>query len=224
MKRKIIEINEEKCIGCEKCANTCKQSAIEMVDGKAKVVREDVCDGIGMCLPVCPVGAITFGDKEIENKETITMKTMPMCPSMQSKDLKREETETTTKYQGTIPSQLQQWPVQIKLVPERAPYFQNANLLVAADCSAFAYGNFHRDFMKNKVTIIGCPKLDMIDYTEKLTAILASNEIKSLTIVRMEVPCCSGIEFAAVNALKNSGKFIPWQVHTIGIDGKLIEA
>ena len=197
MIRKIIQINEEKCNGCGLCATACHEGAIGMVDGKAKLLREDYCDGLGDCLPVCPTGAISFEERE--------------APAY--------DAEAVAKAQG---SQLSQWPVQIKLAPVNAPYFNGANLLIAADCTANAYGNFHNQFIKNHVVLIGCPKLDDGDYTEKLTEIISRNDIKSLSIVRMEVPCCGGIEHAAVEALKRSKKFIPWQVYTISVDGKIL--
>ncbi len=220
MNKKSIIIDEEKCIGCGLCANACKQSAIEMVDGKAKVTREDYCDGIGNCLPVCPVNAISFSDKKVAEK---VEKTLPCgCPSTNSKELKREVVAEKNVVEK-VNSELRQWPVQIKLVPENAAYFNNSHLLIAADCTAYAYANFHNEFMRNKVTLIGCPKLDMGDYTEKLTKIIANNNIKSVTVARMEVPCCGGIENATVNALKASGKFLPWQVVTISTDGLILE-
>ncbi len=218
MSKKIIQINEETCIGCGLCANACQQSAIAIVNGKAKVVRDDYCDGLGNCLPVCPVNAISFSEKDVINVNPISHS----CPSSHSTGFQRTPASAA---EPVLPasSQIQQWPVQIKLVAENAAFFHQANLLIAADCSAFAYGNFHQAFMKNKVTLIGCPKLDAGDYTEKLTNIIQNNDIKSLTVVRMEVPCCGGIENAAVTALKNSGKFIPWQVHTISTKGILLE-
>ncbi len=221
MSKKIIKIDQEKCVGCGLCANACKQSAIEIVDGKAKVTREDYCDGIGNCLPVCPVNAISFSNKDVVQDG---VKPLPCgCPGSNSKELKVKEQETTTDFENKLVSALRQWPVQIKLVPENAPYFNDSHLLIAADCTAYAYANFHSKFMKNKITLIGCPKLDEGDYTEKLTKIIASNNIKSVTVARMEVPCCGGIETATVNALKASGKFIPWQVLTISTDGLILE-
>lgn len=234
MLKKVIQIDRDKCVGCGVCANTCHQSAIDMVEGKAKVVRDDVCDGLGRCLPVCPVSAITFA--EVEDKRETPQKTPPetppetpfQCPSMQSKAIKpvaseEKSTEKSVNPSVICPSQLKQWPVQIKLVPITAPYFENAHLLVAADCSAFSYGNFHEEFMKNKITLIGCPKLDEGEYSEKLTQIFMENEIKSVTVARMEVPCCGGIENAVVQAVKNSKKPIPCAVVVLSVDGKVLE-
>ncbi len=218
MSKKTINIDENKCIGCGICAKTCKQSAIEMVNGKAKVVRDDYCDGIGNCLPVCPVNAISFSDKQTQNTNSTSFTSACL-----GNNVKEFNTNKSTYNAVEVKSALRQWPVQIKLVPENASYFNNANLLIAADCSAYSYANFHSEFMNNKVTIIGCPKLDTGEYTEKLTNIISQNKIKSLTVVRMEVPCCGGIEKAAVNALKASGKFIPWHVVTISTDGRILE-
>ncbi len=235
MSRKRIQIDAEKCMGCGLCAKTCQQSAIAMVDGKARVVRDDSCDGIGNCLPVCPVGAISFSDRAIAEKPSATAAhvaaTSPAAPvacpgSMAHAIGGTSSSASVAPYENTAspcPAQLRQWPVQIKLVPVNAPYFAGAHLLIAADCTAYAYGNFHQEFMRDKITIIGCPKLDMQDDTDKLTEIIAQNDIKSVTIARMEVPCCGGIERATVQALKNSGKFLPWQVKTISTDGKLLD-
>ncbi len=231
MIRKIIKIDEEKCNGCGACAVACHEGAIEMLNGKAKLTREDYCDGLGDCLPACPTDAISFEEREAPayNEDAVRQAKMQKqgtelpcgCPGTRSKVLNRDSSQTTTDL--NVSSQLNQWPVQIKLVPVKAPYFENGNLLVAADCTAYAYGNFHKKFIRNHVTIIGCPKLDEGDYTEKLTAIIANNNIKSLTIVRMEVPCCGGIENAAKNALQASGKFIPWNVVTISTDGRILD-
>jgi len=229
--RKIIKIDEEKCNGCGACAAACHEGAIEMINGKAKLTREDYCDGLGDCLPTCPADAISFEEREAPayDEEAVRQAKIQKqgvklpcgCPGTQSKAIHRETVQPSEN--ENVTSQLSQWPVQIKLVPVNAPYFEKANLLVAADCSAYAYGNFHRDFIRNRVTLIGCPKLDEGDYTEKLTAIIANNNIKSLTVVRMEVPCCGGIENAAKNALKASGKFIPWNVVTISTDGRILD-
>ena len=235
MIRKIIKINEEKCNGCGLCATACHEGAIGMIDGKAKLLRDNYCDGLGDCLPVCPTGAISFEEREaLEYNEAEVKKNMVMkkadnlpcgCPGTNSRAIQRDATDISKAESVTpaMPSQLNQWPVQIKLVPVNAPYFENANLLISADCAAYAYGNFHREFMKNKVTLIGCPKLDEGDYSEKLTAILTVNNIKSVTVVRMEVPCCGGIENAAKTALKNCNKMIPWRVVTILTDGRVLE-
>ena len=201
MKRRIIEIDQEKCNGCGACADACHEGAIAMVNGKARLMRDDYCDGLGDCLPTCPTGAIRFIEKDTLAYDEAAVKA----------NLAKKQ------------AHLSNWPVQIKLAPENASYFDNADLLVAADCTAFAYANFHRDFIQGRVTLIGCPKLDMVDYTEKLEAIISQNAIKSLTILRMEVPCCGGLEMAAKTALKNSGKFIPWNVVTISTDGEILK-
>ena len=198
MNRKIVEIDEAKCTGCGLCANACHEGAIAMVDGKAKLVKDDYCDGMGDCLPECPAGAI--------------------------KIVEREAAAYDEKAVQERNSQLSQWPCQIRLVPVKAPFFSGAKLLIAADCTAYAYAAFHQEFMRGKVTIVGCPKLDPVDYSEKLTEILRENDIKSVTIVRMEVPCCGGLEMAAKKALQASGKFIPWQVVTLSLDGKIIDS
>ena len=196
MIRRIIQIDEEKCNGCGACAAACHESAIGMVDGKAKLLRDDYCDGLGDCLPACPTGAITFVEREAAayDEAAVIRNQRP----------------------------LQQWPVQIKLVPTSAPYFDGAQLLIAADCTAYAYASFHEDFKNEKIVLVGCPKLDSVDYSEKLEEIIRSNNITEVTIVRMEVPCCGGLEMAAKRALQNSGKFIPWQVATISVDGKIL--
>lgn len=232
MLRKIIKIDEEKCNGCGACASACHEGAIEIVNGKARLTREDYCDGLGDCLPACPTDAITFETREapayneaavLAAKQKKEKTPLPCgCPGTNSKAIHRDQTIAPVAA-CSVQSQLQQWPVQIKLVPVNAPYFEGANLLIAADCTAFAYGNFHNEFIRNHVTLIGCPKLDEGDYADKLTAIIANNNIKSVTIVRMEVPCCGGIENAAKRALMASGKFIPWRVVVISIDGKIKE-
>jgi len=233
MLRKIIKIDEEKCNGCGACATACHEDAIAMVNGKAKLIKDDYCDGLGNCLPACPTGAITFEEREaaaydedaVKARQQAKQPTAPPCgcPGTASKSLDRNAACAASAPPVSSDSQLMQWPVQIKLVPINAPYFANANLLIAADCTAFAYGDFHNRFIKNHITLIGCPKLDEGDYTEKLTAILQNNMIKSVTVVRMEVPCCGGIEHAVINALRNSGKMIPWQTVTISTDGKILE-
>jgi len=232
MIRKIIKIDEEKCNGCGACAAACHEGAIEMIGGKAKLTREDYCDGLGDCLPACPTNAITFEEREapaydeaavLAAKKQKESTPLPCgCPGSQSKAIKREECECLVPTQN-VTSQLSQWPVQIKLAPVNAPYFDGANLLVAADCTAYAYGNFHQEFIRNHVTLIGCPKLDAIDYAEKLTEIIKSNNIKSVTVTRMQVPCCGGIENAVKRALMESGKFIPWRVVTISTDGRILD-
>lgn len=232
MIRKIIKIDEKKCNGCGACAAACHEGAIKMLDGKAKLTREDYCDGLGDCLPACPANAISFEEREapaydeaavLASKQVKSAGTLPCgCPGTQSKTIRREDTPCVNSA-ASITSQLRQWPVQIKLVLVNAPYFENANLLVAADCTAYAYGNFHNEFIRNHITVIGCPKLDEGDYTEKLTQIISNNNIKSVTVVRMEVPCCGGIENAVKQALQASGKFIPWSVVTISTDGKILD-
>lgn len=229
MIRKIIKIDEEKCNGCGACASACHEGAIEMINGKAKLTREDYCDGLGDCLPACPTGAIAFEEREAPayNEEAVLKAKQdkePLlcgCTGTHAKAIHRESCDLGD-YSAPVNSRLSQWPVQIKLVPPNAPYFDGANLLVAADCTAFAYGNFHNEFIRNHITLIGCPKLDNIDYTKKLTEIIANNNIKSVTVVRMEVPCCGGIEHAVKQALKISGKFIPWRVVTISTDGRIL--
>ena len=204
MIRRIIQIDQEKCNGCGACAEACHEGAIGMVDGKAQLLRDDYCDGLGDCLPTCPTGAITFVEREAAAYDEAAVKAnmekkkeshYSGCPGHQMRSFDRSQ-EVPTR-QEDIPSQLAQWPCQIKLVPVNAPYFQGAKLLIAADCTAFAYANMHREFMQGKITLVGCPKLDSVDYSEKLTQILQNNDIRSLTIVRMEVPCCGGLEMAA---------------------------
>ncbi len=235
MLRQIIKIDEEKCNGCGICAEACHEGAIAVLDNKAKLIREDYCDGLGNCLPVCPTGAISFETREapefdeeaaLKDKkvkpEVKIQKTPCSCPGSQARTFNTVN-KNTEKENEEVVSHLTQWPVQIKLVPINAPYFRGANLLIAADCTAFSYGGFHSRFMKGKVTLIGCPKLDMVDYSDKLTDILTYNDIKSITVVRMEVPCCGGIVHAVIEAMKNSGKMIPWQIVTISTDGNIID-
>ena len=257
MIRRIIQIDEEKCNGCGACAKACHEGAISMVNGKAKLMRDDYCDGLGDCLPNCPVDAIHFVEREAAAYDAEAVKQNmlkkqqeeagkqnagegPKAPvksfaggwpgtrmrmmnreeSMQNAESEEEGRETA---KSVNKSMLSQWPVQIKLAPVNAPYFDGAKLLVAADCSAYAYGDFHNRFIKGHVTLIGCPKLDNVDYSEKLTEIIKNNNIKSVTIVRMEVPCCGGLELAAKKALQESGKFIPWQVVTLSLDGQILD-
>ena len=237
MIRKIIQIDEEKCNGCGACAEACHEGAIGMVNGKAKLLRDDYCDGLGDCLPTCPTGAISFVEREAaaydekavqenirKKQEQSHTSAAPHggCPGSRMQRIQRSQ-ESVRSNPVSAESQLGQWPCQIKLVPVNAPYFDGAKLLIAADCSAYAYARMHDEFMRGKITIIGCPKLDSVDYSEKLTQIIENNNIQSVTIVRMEVPCCGGLEMAAKKALQSSGKFIPWQVVTISIDGKILE-
>lgn len=233
MERKIIKIDEALCNGCGACAAACHEGAIGMVNGKATLLRDDYCDGLGDCLPACPTGAISFEVRDaaayneqavLENKMART-EAAPLacgCPGSASKSLKKEAPLQNAPT-SCVASELLQWPVQIKLAPVNADYFDGAKLLIAADCTAYAYGNFHQEFMRNHITLIGCPKLDSIDYSEKLTEIIKNNDIKSVTVVRMEVPCCGGIELAVKTALQNSGKFLPWNVITLSTDGKILD-
>ena len=233
MIRKIISIDEEKCNGCGACAAACHEGAIGMENGKAKLMRDDYCDGLGDCLPACPTHAITFTEREaapydktaVPAKKSETSKPLPCgCPGSQSKKIEHSvnPNENDQTFQEPL-SRLSQWPVQIKLAPVSAPYYEGARLLIAADCTAYAYAGFHEKFIKNHITLIGCPKLDAVDYSEKLTEILKNNNIESVTIVRMEVPCCGGIEQAVKKALQASGKFIPWQTETISTDGRILD-
>ncbi len=235
MKRRIIEIDREKCNGCGACAAACHEGAIAMVDGKAQLMRDDYCDGFGDCLPTCPTGAISFVEREaaaydegavLANKQQKMQKEgMHLhggCPGSRVQTMKHDGAPTVAASAEPV-SRLSQWPVQIKLVPTSAPFFKNAKLLIAADCTAYAYANFHERFIRGHITLVGCPKLDAVDYSEKLTKIISDNDIQSVTIVRMEVPCCGGLEFATKTALQNSGKFIPWQVVTISTDGRILD-
>ena len=247
MVRQIIQIDEEKCNGCGICAEACHEGAIAIIDGVAKLTRDDYCDGFGDCLPGCPMGAISFIEKDtLEYDEEAVMENKRRkeaekaaaqqaaqekpaftgCPGSRMASFDRSEPEPAASGPAVSAhpvSQLRQWPCQIKLVPVNAPYFDGAKLLIAADCTAYAYANVHQEFMRGKVTLIGCPKLDDVDYSDKLTAILANNEIREVTVLRMEVPCCGGLEHAVISALKASGKFIPWRVVTFSIDGNILD-
>lgn len=235
MKRDIIVIDEDKCNGCGLCVNACHEGALTMIEGKARLISESYCDGLGDCLPQCPTDAITIEKREADQyDEEAVLKNMAEkknnqhnggCPGSEGKMIHHKSMNADEINRGNLkqPSNLNQWPCQIKLVPPNAPYLNGAHLLVAADCTAFAYGSIHEDFMKNKITIIGCPKLDEVDYSEKLTEIIKNNDVKSITILRMEVPCCGGMVNAVKQGLINSGKMIPWNVTTIGIDGSIIE-
>lgn len=237
MIRKIIKIDESRCNGCGACAAACHEGAIEIIGGKAALTREDYCDGLGDCLPECPTGAISFEEREApeyDEAAVLAAKQKKMkeqnittphagCPGKQIRKIDHPKMGNTPSHTQAAVSQLGQWPCQIKLVPVNALYFNGAELLIAADCTAYAYANIHEDFMKGKVTLIGCPKLDSVDYSEKITEILKNNDIRSVTILRMEVPCCGGLEMAAKKALQESGKFIPRQTITLSIDGRILD-
>ncbi len=236
MKRRIVEIDQNKCNGCGACAAACHEGAIAMVNGKAQLMRDDYCDGLGDCLPACPTGAISFTEREaaaydeaavLANKrkkmQQAGMRLHTGCPGTQMKTIRHTEPSGMEAVPAAVRSRLSQWPVQIKLVPVNAPYFDGAKLLIAADCTAYAYAAFHERFIKGHITLVGCPKLDNIDYSEKLTEIIRNNDIRSVSVVRMEVPCCGGLENAAKIALQQSGKFIPWQVVTISTDGNILD-
>ena len=247
MKRRIIHIDEEKCNGCGACAEACHEGAIQMIDGKARLTREDYCDGLGDCLPNCPTGAITFEEREAPAYDEAAVRAAKLkklnekfpsaggCPGSRARTLtpppggcpgsRAQSLEVPDAPVQATPtaSQLRQWPVQIKLAPVNAPWFDGARLLIAADCTAYAYGSFHQVFIRGRVVLVGCPKLDNVDYSEKLEQIIRNNDIRDVTIVRMEVPCCGGLEYAAKEALQRSGKFIPWQVVTISVDGRILD-
>lgn len=244
MKRRIIHIDEEKCNGCGACAEACHEGAIRIVDGVAKLTREDYCDGLGDCLPACPAGAISFEEREAPAYDESAVRAAKSarltqglqghgCPGSAPRTMapggcpgvspRQTDAVPAAAPTGATPSQLRQWPVQIKLAPVKAPWFDGARLLIAADCTAYAYGSFHNDFIRGRVTLVGCPKLDGVDYSEKLEAILRENDIRDVTVVRMEVPCCGGLEHAARQALQRSGKLIPWQVATVSVDGRILE-
>lgn len=239
MKRKIVEIDQEKCTGCGLCVSACHEGAIQMVNGKAKLVSDSYCDGLGACLPACPTDAIrivereaeAFSEEAVQARQAAGVPPLPCgCPGTMAKALRPTISITPEPVPAAagaavapVTSQLTNWPVQIKLISPNAPYLQGASLLIAADCTAFAHADFHARFMRNKVTLIGCPKLDEGDYTEKLTEILRVNDIRKVTVVRMEVPCCGGIVAAVQQALINSGKMIPWQVVILSREGRVIE-
>jgi len=225
MIRKIIQIDEDKCNGCGLCARACHEGAIGMVEGKARLLREDYCDGLGDCLPACPTGAISFVVREAPAYDAAAVAEAQAkrpaggCPGAAAAAIRRPQTQEKAP---AVPGQLSQWPVQIKLVPTQAPWFEGADLLIAADCTAFAYGNFHNDFMRGKVTTIGCPKLDAVDYSEKLTQIFTCNNIRSVTVTRMSVPCCGGLLLAVKNSIARSGKDIPLHTVIIRPDGQIL--
>lgn len=240
MKRRIIQIDEQKCNGCGACAAACHEGAITMVEGKARLMRDDYCDGLGDCLPACPTGAITFVEREAAPYDEAAVQAAKQrkaqsagcpgsaahtlhggCPGSAARALSGGSEPAAAPTMA--PSRLRQWPVQIKLVPMEAPFFDGAKLLIAADCTAYAYAAFHERFIRRHITLVGCPKLDSVDYSEKLTEILRRNDIREVTVVRMEVPCCGGLEQAAKRALQASGKFIPWQVVTISTDGRILD-
>lgn len=227
MKRRIINIDRKKCNGCGACAKACHEGAIGMVEGKAQLLRDDYCDGLGDCLPTCPTGAITFVEREaaaydekavLEAKKKNAAKPHFTCPGTRMKTIEHDTSETAHQ---PAKSRLSQWPVQIKLLPVNAPFFDGADLLIAADCTAYAYGDFHDKFIKNRVTLIGCPKLDSVDYSEKLTKIFRLNRVRTVTIVRMEVPCCIGLENAVKTAITESGRVIPLRAVVVGTDGEI---
>lgn len=230
MIRRIIEIDQDKCNGCGACAAACHEGAIAMVDGKAKLMRDDYCDGLGDCLPACPTGAISFVEREaaayneaaVQASKSAKKSALPCgCPGSAAKVLRQADSPADAA--APRQSQLRQWPVQIRLAPVNAPWLNGARLLIAADCTAYAYADFHQEFIRDHVTLVGCPKLDAVDYSEKLAEMIRSNDIRSVTVVRMEVPCCGGIENAVKRALQNSGKVIPWNVAVISTDGRILD-
>lgn len=225
MKRTVIHIDEDKCVGCGLCINACHQDALQLINGKARLVSDSYCDGLGKCMPKCPTGAMTLEEREADDFSGPAPKKAPGgCPGMSVTTMERKNEEAPQSQAISRPvSQLRQWPVQIQLVPPNAPYLEGAHLLVAADCTAFANAHIHEDYMKNKVTVIGCPKLDSVDYSERLTEILKQNTIKSITVLRMSVPCCGGITRAVTTAMKNADVMIPWQVVTLGTDGTVMD-
>lgn len=220
MLRKIIQIDEAKCNGCGACAAACHEGAIGMVEGKARLLRDDYCDGLGDCLPTCPTGAISFEVREAAAYDAAAVEArmgkQDGCPGGRARTMRPQSAPTEE-----CPSALRQWPVQLRLAPVCAPYFDGADLLIAADCAAYAYGGFHRDFIDGRVTLIGCPKLDAADYAEKLTHILRENKVRSVTTVRMEVPCCGGLAHAVEQALAACGRPIAAETVILGVDGQI---
>lgn len=229
MKRKIVNIDRDKCNGCGICVDACHEGALVMLDGKATLISDSYCDGLGDCLPECPVGAITIDERDAApyDQEAVDIRISEreqgafICPSMKAKSIKREPV-APVHHENAPQSKLTNWPLQMQLAPVTAPYFNGAELLIAADCAPFAYANFHEEMIKGRVCMIGCPKLDPVDYSEKLSAIIANNDIQSVTVVRMEVPCCGGLVNQVKQALIQSGKMIPWSIRTISLDGKII--
>ena len=226
MIRRIIHIDEEKCNGCGKCVHACHEGAIDLVDGKARLMREHYCDGLGDCLPSCPTGAITFEEREAPAYDEAAVKAAQAakpaahtgCPGSRIRQMAAKAPAAAGE---SVPGQLTNWPVQIKLAPTAGPAFAGRDLLIAADCTAYTYGDFHRRFLSGRTLLIGCPKLDMVDYSVKLTAIFRGNDIRSVTLLRMEVPCCGGLEHAVKTALAACGKDIPLTVQVVNIDGTL---
>ena len=223
MIRKIVNIDSEKCNGCGACASACHEGAIVMIDGKARLIKEDYCDGLGDCLPACPADAIQIIEREAAayDHEAVMNRLEAMKDPVLRAAIEKAELFDLTKTEP-VPSQLKTFPIQLKLVPIRAAFFNGCKLLIAADCTAYAYGNFHQDFIKDHVTLIGCTKLDAANYAEKLAEIFRQNDIREITVTRMTVPCCGGMEMAVRQAIASSGKDIPVQTVTIDTDGAIV--